>query len=217
VARALPSGIGRLPVKPPFRHIFSNLPAVNWLSGARFFLFGARDVWFVVGLPVFLYSVLGWSFTQVGGFLAVWVIGYGAVQALAPAMFRRDRRGVAPGGAAAVLWAALLALVPASMALAMGGGWDPAAVVMGGLALFGVVFAVNSAVHSYLILAYSETDTVSLNVGFYYMANAGGRLAGTVLSGWVYQTQGLEGCLWWSAAFVLAAMLLSVQLPRALG
>ena len=82
-----------------------------------------------------------------------------------------------------------------------------------GLIAFGVVFAMNSAVHSYLILAYADNDRAAMNVGFYYMANAGGRLAGTILSGLLYQWQGLTACLWASAAFVLAAAALSLLLP----
>jgi predicted MFS family arabinose efflux permease len=121
----------------------------------------------------------------------------------------KDRVAVRQG-----LWAFVLALFLAGIALAMQQGWDPATVLITGLVLFGIVFAINSAVHSYLILAYSDFDKVSMNVGFYYMTNAGGRLAGTVLSGWAYQTQGLEGCLWWSAGFVLAAALLSFKLPE---
>jgi predicted MFS family arabinose efflux permease len=212
-ALLLPKGVGKMKSKPKFTQVFSNTPAVNWLSAARFFLFGSRDVWFVVGLPVFLYSVLGWSFTQVGGFLALWVIGYGIVQASAPRLIRRSHHGRGPGGGTARLWAFILAIFPAIMALGLHSGLDPALVLITGLVLFGVVFAINSAVHSYLILAYSDFDKVSMNVGFYYMANAGGRLAGTVLSGWVYQTQGLTGCLWWSAALVLAAAALSFRLP----
>jgi predicted MFS family arabinose efflux permease len=212
-ALLLPKGVGKMKSKPKFTQVFSNTPAVNWLSAARFFLFGSRDVWFVVGLPVFLYSVLGWSFTQVGGFLALWVIGYGIVQASAPRLIRRSHHGRGPGGATARLWALILAIFPVAMALGLYYGLDPALVLITGLVLFGAVFAINSAVHSYLILAYSDFDKVSMNVGFYYMANAGGRLAGTVLSGWVYQTQGLTGCLWWSAALVLAAAVLSFRLP----
>jgi predicted MFS family arabinose efflux permease len=212
-ALLLPSGVGKMKSKPKFTQVFSNTPAVNWLSAARFFLFGSRDVWFVVGLPVFLYSVLGWSFTQVGGFIALWVIGYGMVQASAPRLIRRSHHGQGPGGGTARLWAFILAFFPAVMALALQSGLNPTLVLVTGLVLFGAVFAINSAVHSYLILAYSDFDKVSMNVGFYYMANAGGRLAGTILSGLVYQTQGLTGCLWWSAAFVLAAAILSFKLP----
>lgn len=213
-ALSLPSGVGKMKAKPKFTQVFSNTPAVNWLSAARFFLFGARDVWFVVGLPVFLSAVLGWSFTQVGGFLAAWVIGYGLVQAAAPGLLRYGRAGPRPGGATARGWGLALLVIPAGMALALGQGWPAGPVLMVGLGLFGVVFALNSAIHSYLILAYSDFDKVSLNVGFYYMANAGGRLAGTLLSGWIYQDQGLVGCLWWSAGFVLAALLLSLRLPE---
>jgi predicted MFS family arabinose efflux permease len=194
--------------------VFSNKPAINWLAAARFFLFGSRDVWFVVGLPVFLYSVLNWSFTEVGAFLAIWIIGYGFVQASAPKLLGHSHHGQGPGGGTARLWAFVLAVLPALMALGLAQNWPADWVLIGGLILFGAVFAINSAVHSYLILAYSEHDKVSMNVGFYYMANAGGRLIGTVLSGWVYQTQGLEGCLWISSAFLLAAALLSFKLPE---
>jgi len=209
----LPSELGKMKSKPKFAQVFSNRPAINWLSAARFFLFGSRDVWFVVGLPVFLYSALGWSFTGVGTFMALWVIGYGIVQASSPRLLQQGDRGRGPNGSTARLWAFLLMLLPAAIAFGLGQGWNPAWVLVGGLILFGVVFAVNSAVHSYLILAYADYDKVSMNVGFYYMANAGGRLTGTVLSGWVYQTQGLEGCLWWSTAFVAAALVLSIRLP----
>ena len=213
-ASLLPAGVGKMKSKPKFTQVFSNRPEINWLSAARFFLFGSRDVWFVVGLPVFLYAVLGWSFTQVGGFLALWVIGYGFVQASAPRLIKRSHHGKGPGGSTARGSAFVLALLPAGIALALGQGWDPAGTLIVGLILFGIVFAINSAVHSYLILAYSDFDKVSMNVGFYYMANAGGRLTGTIISGWAYQVYGLEGCLWWSAGFVLAAALLSFQLPE---
>jgi predicted MFS family arabinose efflux permease len=142
-------------------------------------------------------------------------MGYGAVQALAPRLLRQNHGGRGPGGGTARLWIWLLTLVPAGMALTLAQGRDPAGILIGGLVLFGAIFAINSAIHSYLILAYSEQDRVSMNVGFYYMANAAGRLAGTVLSGWTYQTQGLEGCLWWSAGFALAAAVLSAFLPAA--
>ncbi len=213
-ALMLPTGVGKMKSKPKFTQVFSRVPAINWLSAARFFLFGSRDVWFVVGLPVFLYEALHWSFTQVGGFLALWVIGYGFVQAGAPRLLRRSHRGHGPGGGSARLLAFALTLPPAGIALGLRLGWPPEVVLMAGLVLFGVLFALNSSIHSYLVLAYSDRDKVAMNVGFYYMANAGGRLAGTVLSGWAYQTQGLTGCLWWSAAFVLAAALLSFGLPE---
>lgn len=213
-AMLLPSELGKMKSKPKFSQVFSTIPAINWLSAARFFLFGARDIWFVVGLPVFLYEMLGWSFMQVGGFLALWVIGYGAVQASAPRLVRHSHHGHGPSGNTARLWAFLLALFPAGIALALKQEWSAEAVLIVGLIAFGVVFAVNSAVHSYLILAYSHHDKVAMNVGFYYMANAAGRLTGTVLSGWLYQHYSLEGCLWASALFVLAAAVLSLKLPN---
>ena len=213
-AMLLPGGLGKMKSKPKFTQVFSTVPAINWLSAARFFLFGSRDVWFVVGLPVFLYEMLGWSFMQVGGFLALWVIGYGAVQASAPRLVRRSHHGHGPTGNTARIWAYLLALFPAGIALALMRGWSAEMVLVAGLIAFGIVFAINSALHSYLILAYSHHDRVAMNVGFYYMANAGGRLTGTVLSGWLYQYHGLAGCLWVSTVFVLAAALLSMKLPN---
>lgn len=209
----LPHALGKSKAKPKFASVFSKSRPINWLSAARFFLFGSRDVWFVVGLPVFLSSVLDWTHTQVGGFLALWIIGYGIVQASAPRLLRRSHHTHGPDGGTARLWVMLLAIMPAGIAIALQQGLDPAPSLVIGLALFGIVFAINSAVHSFLILDYSDSDRVAMNVGFYYMANAGGRLTGTVLSGWIYQTHGLTGCLWWSVAFILMAGLLSLALP----
>ncbi len=206
----LPQGLGKTKNRPKFTQIFSNTAAINWLSAARFFLFGARDIWFVVGLPVFLFSVLGWRVSEVGAFLALWVIVYGIIQSCAPMILR----GRHPGAMTAQAWAFSLVLIPAGIALALQQDMEPNRVIIVGLIIFGAVFAINSAVHSYLIVAWSEHDKVSMNVGFYYMANAGGRLTGTVLSGWIYQTQGLVGCLWCSAGFVLMAGLLSLGLKR---
>lgn len=209
----LPAGLGRMQHKPKFRHVFSGVGAINRLSAARFFLFGSRDIWFVVGLPVFLYQSLGWSFTRVGSFMALWVIGYGVIQASAPRLLRNHRSSQGPGAAA--FWALLLALLPACIAIALMQQANPGPTLVVGLILFGALFAINSALHSYLILAYSDHDRVAMNVGFYYMANAGGRLAGTVLSGWVFQQYGLTGCLWGSALFLLIAALISRGLPAA--
>ena len=205
--------LGKAKNKPAFKDIFSKSRAVNVLSAARLFLFGARDVWFVVALPVFLYDSLGWDFWMVGGFLAAWVIGYGIVQAGAPAITGK-RYGRAPDGRVAFVWAAVLAIVPAAMALMLMQGASPQVVLIAGLGVFGVLFAINSSLHSYLIVSYANEDGVSLDVGFYYMANAMGRLLGTILSGWIFQVAGLAACLWWSAAFVAAAALLSIALPR---
>ncbi|OOZ38343.1 MFS transporter [Solemya pervernicosa gill symbiont] len=213
-AMLLPSGVGKMRSKPKFSQVFSRVVAINWLSAARFFLFGSRDIWFVVALPLFLFEVLGWSFTRIGTFMALWVIGYGVVQASAPRLIRQSHHGRGPDGGTARLLAFALAIFPAAIALGLIYGLPAEPVIVGGLILFGVLFALNSAVHSYLILAYSDHDKVAMNVGFYYMANAGGRLIGTVLSGWLYQTQGLEGCLWWSSGFVLLAALISIGLPE---
>ena len=201
--------LGKPDRKARFAHMFSNHRAVNLLAAARVFLFASRDVWFVVGLPVFLRTQLDWSFWQVGTFMAVWVIGYGIVQAAAPRITRD------PDGRSAAQLAFALAAFPAAIAIALGADLDPTVVLVGGLIAFGAIFALNSAVHSYLILAYARGDKVAMNVGFYYMANAGGRLAGTLLSGALYQWQGLEACLWASVACVLAAGALSLLLPRA--
>lgn len=209
-------GLGTVNAKAKFRQMFSQNRAVNVLAAARIFLFASRDVWFVVGLPVFLRTVLGWSFWEVGGFLAIWVIGYGAVQASAPKFVRRraaEGHGE-PDGRTAALIAFVLAFFPAAIAIALSAGVDQTFAIIVGLAAFGVIFAVNSAVHSYLILSYSQGDKVAMNVGFYYMANAAGRLIGTLLSGLLYQWQGLTACLWASVIFVIAAGLLSLMLPN---
>lgn len=208
--------LGTVNAKAKFRQMFSQNRAVNVLAAARIFLFASRDVWFVVGLPVFLRTVLGWSFWEVGGFLAIWVIGYGAVQATAPKFVRRraaEGHGE-PDGRTAALIAFVLAFFPAAIAIALSAGVDQTFAIIVGLAAFGVIFAVNSAVHSYLILSYSQGDKVAMNVGFYYMANAAGRLIGTLLSGLLYQWQGLTACLWASVIFVIAAGLLSLMLPN---
>jgi predicted MFS family arabinose efflux permease len=205
--------LGRAKVKPAFRDILSKSRAINLLSAARLLLFGARDVWFVVALPVFLSQTLGWDFWQVGGFLAAWVIGYGIVQSLAPYLTGRGN-GQLPDGRAAFGWTAALALVPAFMALLLVQGQSAQAVLVVGLSVFGVLFAINSSLHSYLIVSFATEDAVSLDVGFYYMANAMGRLLGTVLSGWMFQQFGLAACLATSAALLALAAVVSIALPR---
>jgi len=209
----LKKDLGKAKAKPKFRDILSKSRAINSLSAARLFLFGARDVWFVVALPVYLSSVFGWDFWLVGGFLAAWVIGYGMVQSFAPAITGKAS-GQVPDGRAAFVWAALLAGLPAAIALGLGSELSAHWILLGGLLVFGALFAVNSSLHSYLIVSYAKEDGVSLDVGFYYMSNALGRLLGTLLSGWVYQAYGLEACLWVSSAFVLLAALISLGLPR---
>jgi predicted MFS family arabinose efflux permease len=204
--------LGQADSKAKFTRMFSNSRAINLLSAARLFLFASRDVWFVVGLPVYLETQIGWSFWQTGAFLAIWVIGYGGVQAIAPKLLARRSQ---PDGARATWLAAVLAAAPAGIAIMLAGNLDSTVVVIVGLAAFGFIFALNSAVHSYLILAYAESGRAAMNVGFYYMANAGGRLAGTVLSGALYQWRGLSACLWASVAFVVAAGIISLLLPTA--
>ena len=206
---ALKQDLGKAKAKPKFNDIFSKSRAINLLSAARMFLFGSRDVWFVVALPVFLSESFGWDHWTVGGFLALWVIGYGLVQAFAPRITGK-KSGHVPDGRAAFGWALALSVLPAAIALGLSLEW----ILLIGLLIFGALFAVNSSLHSYLIVSYASDDGVSLDVGFYYMANAMGRLIGTVLSGWVYQVWGLTACLWLSTAFILTAAAISLFLPR---
>lgn len=209
----LQQDLGKAKHKPKFSDVFSKSRAVNILSAARFFLFGARDIWFVVALPVFLSSYLGWDFWRVGGFLAAWVIGYGVVQSFAP-LITGKASGKIPDGRSALWWAISLAVVTALVAVAMSYQLNLTAVLIAGLCIFGVVFAINSSLHSYLIVSYAKEDGASMDVGFYYMANAGGRLVGTLLSGWVYQSWGFALCLWFSTAFIALAAVISTALPE---
>lgn len=213
---ALKDDLGKAKNKPKFKDIFSKSSSINTLSAARMFLFGARDVWFVVALPVFLAATFNWNHWWVGGFMASWVIGYGIVQSFAPIITGNStgkKQGKTPTGKTAFLWASYLCLIPAAIALAMQFNFHIHVSIIIGLLIFGAVFAINSSLHSYLIVSYAGSDGVSLDVGFYYMANAMGRLIGTVLSGWIYQNHGLEACLWISSLFVATAATLSLKLP----
>ncbi|MGM0773123.1 organoarsenical effux MFS transporter ArsJ [Marinobacter sp.] len=205
--------LGKSKAKPKFTDILSKSRAINVLSAARLFLFGARDVWFVVALPVYLHTVFGWDFWKVGGFMATWIIGYGFIQTIAPRL-TGSRQNTMPARGAAAGWAAALAAIPALIALALMAGIAPKLAIIGGLLLFGVLFAINSSLHSYLIVSFARGDGVSLDVGFYYMSNAAGRLLGTILSGWVYQVYGLEACLWISSGLVAMAAFLVFWLPE---
>lgn len=198
----LDNTLGKAKNKPKFTQLFSKSPAINGLSAARFFLFGARDIWFVVALPVYLAGVLGWSHAEIGAYLAFWIIGYGLIQALAPKLTGKQAEH-RPTAATAMKLAFGLAAIPVAMGLML--EYEPKWVLLVGLMVFAVAFALNSAVHSYLIVAYADADGTSKDVGFYYMANAGGRLTGTLLSGWVYQVGGMEACLFFAAAFVVIA------------
>jgi hypothetical protein len=220
VMARMPSGlpVGRKDAK--FTEVFSENPSINALSFARMFLFGARDVWFVVGIPIYFYAVLSdgtvagnrAAFFTIGAFMALWIILYGAVQAMAPRLLQ----GVRNLPAAALTWALALAVVPAALAAAVyfAGAPSPAltATLVIGLLIFGAIFAINSALHSYLILSFTTPERVSMDVGFYYMANAGGRLLGTVLSGLSYQVGGLALCLATAAALVLLSALGAARL-----
>lgn len=205
--------LGKTTYNPRLRDIFSKSSAVNYLSAARFFLFGSRDVWFVIALPVFLQDHLLWDYRQVGGLLAFWVIAYGFVQSVAP-LITGIKQGKIPDGKTAMIWALILAFIPFAIAFFLDQGWQVSHSLIIGLLSFGFVFAINSAIHSYLIVAYAKEEGVSLDVGFYYMANASGRLFGTILSGWVYQLSGLASCLIVSSVFIMITSVISIALPR---
>ena len=207
----LETNSGKASYKPKLRDSLVKTDRISRLSEARMFLFCARDIWFVVALPVFLQSQLAWSYIEVGSLMAAWVIGYGAVQTMAPRI--TSLNGALANGTALFKWASLLFIAPCLMAAGLYAGLNPSAVVIVGLVFFGLLFAVNSSLHSYLIVAYAKHDSVSLDVGFYYMANAGGRLLGTILSGLIYQQYGLTSCLLMSALMIAASGLIARQLP----
>lgn len=214
VVTSLPAMMGKAKASKSARELFAKNRAVNLLALARVALFGARDVWFVVGVPVFLYAS-GWTFTMVGTFLALWTIGYGLVQAAAPSFVRRSQDGLSTEVPAARNWSLALALIPFAIAalLASGAGLRPDLVLIAGLSLFGFVFAVNSSVHSYLILAYAGSEKSAEDVGFYYAANALGRFGGTLLSGLLYQVGGLQACLLGSGLMLVACFVATIALP----
>ena len=204
--------IGKSKKKAPLRSVLSKSLAINRLSAARFFLFGSRDIWFVVALPVFLSDELGWSEWGVGGFLALWVIGYGIIQSAAPKLLARGGKRV-DEVVAARQWALILGFVSATIALLV--AFDIAVnwAIVGGLIVFGIAFAMNSSLHSYLVLAFSDDDSVALDVGFYYSANAAGRFVGTLLSGLLYLWGDLVAALWGSAIFVVITWICARRLP----
>jgi predicted MFS family arabinose efflux permease len=214
---ALPRLMGQRKASGSAKEFFAKGSALNLLSAGRVFLFGARDVWFVVGVPVFLYSQ-GWTFTMVGGFMAAWTIGYGLVQAAAPGLVKKSPDGLSAEVPAARVWTGVLTLVPLLLAaLVVMAPLEPAVMawlVVAGLVLFGFVFAVNSSVHSYLVLAYAGSEKAAEDVGFYYAANAVGRFAGTLLSGLLYQWAGLLACLVGSGLMLLVCFLLTIALPK---
>ena len=213
VTWSLPVMMGKAKASKSFKELFGKSRAINLLAGARVFLFGARDVWFVVGVPVFLYSQ-GWNFTMVGSFMALWTIAYGVVQALAPKFIRRSSDGLTSEVPAARLWSWLLMIVPALLAWVVMMQIQPLQwLVVGGLVVFGFAFAINSSVHSYLILAYAGSEKAAEDVGFYYAANALGRFFGTLLSGALYQWGGLLFSLAGSALMLACCWLITLALP----
>jgi hypothetical protein len=209
----LPAGLSVRDRGVRFRQVLSDDARINWLSAARTFLFGARDVWFVVALPIWLSSTLAEdgaeraAFLVTGSFMALWVIGYGAVQGTTPRFLGAGSTGKA------LAWAGVLAVVTAATAAAHAASPGLAWPVLVGLMAFGAAFAVNSALHSYLILRFAGASRVTMDVGFYYMANAAGRLMGTVLSGLCYQAGGLVLALGVSAAMVVASALALTRIP----
>lgn len=214
VVSSLPPMLGKAKASKSARELFGKNRGVNLLAIGRVALFAARDVWFVVGVPVFLYAA-GWTFTMVGSFVALWTIGYGLVQAAAPAVVRRSPDGLTQEIRAARLWSFGLAVIPAAIAavLASGSGLRTDLVLVAGLSLFGLAFAVNSSVHSYLILAYAGSEKAAEDVGFYYAANALGRFAGTLLSGLLYQWGGIYACLIGSCLTLVACFVATLALP----
>ena len=212
----LPRDLGKAKASRSMRELFAKSRGVNLLAAARVLLFGARDVWFVVGLPVFLYAA-GWRFAEVGGFLAAWTIVYGGLQAMAPRLVAHGSDGLSDELSAARLWAGLLLAVPVALAILLPwiGPGGSACLVIVALSLFALPFAVNSSLHSYLILAYAGSEKSAEDVGFYYAANALGRLVGILLSGALYQAGGLLACLWGSAALLAACWLVTFLLPGA--
>ena len=216
----LPRDIGKMKKRPIFKDLFSKSQGINVLSFARFFLFGARDVWFVVALPVFLETYLNWNFSEIGAFLGLWVIGYGFIQAFAPSLRNLWGNKTSPGVSSVRFWSAVLTAIPALIANALWRQSNPEIAITAGLILFGFIFAMNSSIHSYMVLAYTDKENVSLNVGFYYMANAAGRLIGTLLSGVLFMlganaSIGMQLCLGYSSLFVFMSFLTSLRLPPA--
>lgn len=214
----LPRDLGRGGASKSVGEFFAKSRGINILAGARLFLFGARDIWFVVSLPVFLYSA-GWSFWEVGGFLATWTIAYGSIQSIAPSLTPRSADGVSREAPAARLWTASLALLPAGIAVALASealAEIKVGIVIGGLILFGLLFAITSSLHSYLVLAYAGSKNAAEDVGFYYAANAAGRLVGTLFSGLLFQVGGLSACLIGSACMLAVSAIVACFLPKSI-
>jgi predicted MFS family arabinose efflux permease len=214
VLLSLPRTLGKAKSSKSFRELFAKTRAINLMAAARVFMFGSRDVWFVVGLPVFLYGY-GWKYMQVAGFVAAWTIAYGAVQAVAPALVARSRDGLSREVPGARAWGAILTVIPVALVLLIEapGVHRPDLVLVFGLMIFGFAFAVISSLHSYLILAYAGSEKAAEDVGFYYAANAAGRLIGILLSGVLTQSGGMPACLWCSAIMLAICLAITMLLP----
>ena len=211
VVFTLPSKLGAGVSSRTIKELFSKSSSVNTVALARIFLFGARDTWFVVALPVFLYGN-GWSFWEVGGFLALWTMLYGLVQGMAPAIMRITIT-TPVSWTSRVGWAVALALALIGILICMTIKMNVSLLITG-LLVFGVFFAVNSSLHSFLIVAYAGSKKAAEDIGFYYAANAVGRLVGTFLSGFLYYQGGLLACLAGSALFLVITALMVARLPQ---
>ncbi len=209
----LPSNIGESKSKIDIKKLFDQKKSLKILSGARVFLFASRDIWFVVALPVYFSMTFSWSHAQVGGFMAFWVIGYGFIQGLAPNILKYWTKGLAPTGKAAFNVSILLAVVMSVIVLFFAINFYPTYFITVGIIIFGIVFALNSSVHSFLVLDYADGDKAATNVGFYYMANATGRLIGTLLSGLLFQFGGVLWALIGSALFIFISSIITKKLP----
>jgi MFS family permease len=214
IALSLPRELGKAKASKSFQELFAKSRAINLMAAARIFLFGSRDVWFVVGLPVFLYSQ-NWHYMEVAGFVATWTIGYGLIQAIAPSVVRRSADGLSREVPEARLWGVVLTAIPVALALALDHAriTRPDLLITVGLCVFGFAFAVISSLHSYLILAYAGSKKAAEDVGFYYAANAGGRLLGILLSGALAGWGGIAACLWGSAIMLAVCLAITVMLP----
>ena len=209
----LQNELGTRPFKAKFKTLFSKSSQINRLSAARLFLFGARDIWFVVALPVYLQAHLAWSHLEVGTLLAIWIIIYGLVQSISPKITRATSQKV-PSGYSTFLWALPLIFITTLLSYYESSVGLSSELIVLALLIYGAFFAINSSIHSYLIIAYAKEDGVSLDVGFYYMANAAGRLIGTLLSGFLYQNYSLAVCLIVSSLFIIFAAIISFFLPK---
>lgn len=213
VSFLLPKNLGTSRPSGRIKELFSKSPEVNKIALARIFLFGGRDIWFVVAIPIFLYTN-GWDFWEVGGFLAGWTVFYGLVQAIAPNIIYVTNNGKKTVSSTSILvWSISLALVSLFLLGIMSAKTD-LLLLLSGLILFGFVFAINSSLHSFLIVAYAGSKKAAEDIGFYYAANAAGRLFGTFLSGLLFQQGGVLACLAGTTLFLIATSFVVWRLPE---